>query len=57
MKTKDAIKKAGSIRNLAKALDISVQAIYRWGDDVPALRAYQIKDLKIPRPQARRVSQ
>ena len=46
MKTKDAIKKLGSIRNLAKALDISVQAVYRWGEEVPPLRAYQIKEMK-----------
>ena len=45
MKTKDAIEKFGSIREIATQLGISVQAVYKWGDDVPELREYQIKDI------------
>jgi transcriptional repressor of cell division inhibition gene dicB len=45
MKTTEAIRAFGSIKELAAELGLSVQAIYQWGDDVPALRAYQIRDL------------
>lgn len=45
MKTAEAIEHFGSIRKLAEALGLSVQAVYRWGEDVPPLRVYQIKDL------------
>lgn len=34
-----------SIRELANALGISREAVYQWGDDVPPLRVYQIRDL------------
>lgn len=43
MKTQDAVNHFGSIRKLAAALDLSVQAIYKWGEDVPPLRAYQLR--------------
>lgn len=33
------------MRELAAALGITVQAVYSWGDDVPPLRAYQIKEI------------
>ena len=45
MKTKDAIEQFGSVAALAAALGLSVQAVYQWGEDVPQLRAYQIRDL------------
>jgi hypothetical protein len=45
MKTSEAIKIFGSVRGIAMALGISVQAVYRWGDTVPPLRAYQIRDI------------
>lgn len=45
MKTSDAILAFGSLTALAKALGISVQAVYQWGDTVPPLRVYQIKEL------------
>lgn len=45
MKTEDAISYFGSVRKLAAALGLSVQAIYAWGDDVPPLRVYQIREL------------
>ena len=45
MKTKDAIKRFGGVAALAKALSITPEAIYQWGDKVPVLRAYQIEVL------------
>lgn len=45
MKTKDAIRMAGGTKELADALGIWPQAIYKWGDRVPELRAYQIAEL------------
>jgi hypothetical protein len=45
MKTVKAIKLFGSVKELAEALDITVHAIYQWGDDVPELRVYQIRDI------------
>lgn len=35
----------GAVRELADALGISVQAVYAWGDEVPRLRQYEIRDL------------
>jgi len=32
-----------STRKMAEQLGITEQAIHQWGDDVPELRAYQIK--------------
>lgn len=45
MKTEEAIKAFGSIKALADALGIWPQAVYSWGEYVPPLRAYQIKDI------------
>lgn len=45
MKTEEAIQAFGGIKNLADALGIWPQPIYRWGEDVPELRAYQIKEI------------
>lgn len=45
MRVEQAIIEFGSVAALAAALGISVQAVYQWGDMVPALRAYQIRDL------------
>lgn len=44
MKTKDAIAAFGSAKALAEALQITQSAISQWGDDVPLLRAFQIKE-------------
>ena len=46
MKTSEAIALFGSVRNLAAALGLTVQAIYAWGEQVPPLRTYQIKELQ-----------
>jgi hypothetical protein len=51
MKTEEAIILFGSVRNLAKALDLSVQAIYAWGERVPPLRVYQIRELQEKRTE------
>jgi len=45
MKTDHAISLFGSISKLATALGISVQAVYQWGDQVPLLRQYQIREM------------
>lgn len=50
MTKKEAIEAFGSIRKLADALGITEQAIHQWGDNVPELRAYQIRDLLGARP-------
>ena len=39
-------RRADAVERLAAALGISRQAIYMWGDEVPALRRYQIEELK-----------
>lgn len=43
--TADAIKYFGSRANLARALGISRAAVSYWGEQVPALRAYQIREI------------
>lgn len=46
MTTKEAVAMfGGSRRRLAEALGITVQAISQWGDRVPELRAYQIREI------------
>ncbi len=43
MKTKDVIEHFGGYRQAAEALGITTQAIYRWGDEVPAMRQPHIQ--------------
>lgn len=43
MKKAEAIELFGSASALAEAIGITVQAVTQWGEDVPELRAYQIK--------------
>ena len=43
MKTASAVEVFGSVRALAAALGITVQAVYAWGGQVPASREYQIQ--------------
>lgn len=45
MKTADAIASFGTTLALAQALGITREAIYQWGDDVPPLREYQIREI------------
>jgi len=53
MKTDEAIEAFGSVAALAAALDIKVQAVYQWGDTVPELRVYQIREILEGRTNAR----
>lgn len=46
MKTKDAIKLAGSTAKLAEILDISSSAISQWGSSIPKARVWQLQVLK-----------
>jgi DNA-binding transcriptional regulator YdaS (Cro superfamily) len=52
MKTQHAIEFFGTAAELAKALGITPGAISQWGEDVPALRAYQITELMQARKPA-----
>ena len=45
MKTVDAIAYFGNKNRLAKALGITRCSVSHWGENVPALRAYQIEKL------------
>lgn len=45
MQTKSAIEFFGGVPALAAALNIRPQAIYQWGSDVPAARAFQLEVL------------
>lgn len=53
MKTADAIKAFGSVRALAEACEVTVQAIYGWGDQVPSPRDFQIEVLTHGKLRAR----
>ncbi len=46
MTTREAVRRFGSKRKLAKALGITPQAVSHWGRFVPPLRAYEIEALK-----------
>lgn len=45
MKKTEAIDIFGSEAKLAQALGLSRSAVNQWGDEVPQLRAYQIRDI------------
>jgi len=53
MKKKDAIDHFGSVAALADALEITPEAIYQWGEDVPSGREYQIQVLTDGKLKAR----
>jgi len=42
---KEAVEKFGGVKKLADALSIEHSAVSQWGEFVPPLRAYQIRDL------------
>lgn len=46
MKTKQAIEYAGTVSNLARILGIKPAAVSQWGENVPLLRVYQLKELR-----------
>tara|TARA_R110000868_G_C10538028_1_gene734636 strand:+ start:380 stop:565 length:186 start_codon:yes stop_codon:yes gene_type:complete len=41
----EAIQSFGGVKKLADALGIQHSAVCQWGEFVPALRAYQIREL------------
>ena len=43
MKTKDAVEYFGGVKKLAEFLDIWPHNISRWGESVPASRAYELE--------------
>ena len=43
MKTKEAIEYYGGIKHLAEALGIWPHVIYRWGDNPPMARQYELE--------------
>lgn len=45
MKKAEVVRYFGSVRATAEALRIKSPAVSQWGDDVPPLRAYQIKEI------------
>ena len=45
MKKSTAIELLGGVTQLAEALCIKPQAVSQWGEDVPKLRSYEIKEL------------
>lgn len=46
MRTEEALMHFDNkVRNLAEALGLSVQAVYAWGDTVPRLRQYEIREI------------
>lgn len=50
--TKDeAVRLMGSKSKVAQALGISRQAVSAWGDDVPPLRAYQLREIMAERKE------
>lgn len=45
MRTAEVIERWGSAAAVAEKLGITRQAVSLWGENVPPLRAYQIKEL------------
>ncbi|MBT2322548.1 hypothetical protein J7E62_09340 [Variovorax paradoxus] len=46
MKTQFAIDKAGTAKALAAIFGITPGAISQWGEDVPELRVFQLRELR-----------
>ena len=46
MQTKTAITLAGNATALAELLGITLSAISQWGENVPELRIYKLRELK-----------
>lgn len=46
MKTQEAIDRYGSKTAVARKLGITPEAVMQWGEDVPELRAYQLREME-----------
>jgi len=46
MKTQEAIERYGSKSAIARKLDITPEAVMQWGEKVPELRAYQLREIE-----------
>lgn len=46
MKKRQAIRRAGSSANLARLLGVTPQSVSGWGDELPPLRVYQLRELR-----------
>jgi transcriptional repressor of cell division inhibition gene dicB len=46
MKTADVIELFGTASSVADLLGLSRSAIAQWGDDVPKLRQYELRELR-----------
>lgn len=44
MKLSEAIERYGSKSEIARILGIARQSVNNWGEDVPPLRVYQLKE-------------
>ncbi|WP_309266611.1 Cro/CI family transcriptional regulator [Aeromonas salmonicida] len=40
-------KRAEQVQKMAEMLNIKREAIYQWGNEIPALRAYQIEKMEL----------
>ena len=45
MRKSEVIAAFGTARNLAESLGITEQSVSQWGEDVPELRAFQIRQI------------
>ena len=46
MKKEDAVRFAGTAKRLAEILGISPPAVSMWGDEIPQLQMYRLKELR-----------
>jgi len=46
MKTQEVVKRYGSKAALARKLDITPQAISQWGDEMPELQVFRLRELE-----------
>ena len=53
MKVKSLVSKVGSKAKIASLLNISAAAVSQWGDKVPELRKYQLKEIMKSEPRVK----
>lgn len=54
MSTEEALSAFGSRAAIADLLNISRQAVYQWGETVPELSAYKLREIQRRRHAARK---